>query len=88
MITYEQKGDLPDNRSRQISELHYYLLHEGFLSSFGKDFLHLIYQQINASRGSSIIAACRNSEVVGFIAGGIGYLVVHFQLVAATVVCL
>ena len=63
------KKNLSDDEVWQIAELHYNLLPDSFLASFGKDFLYLIYQKIKLSVGSTIIVYCINSEVVGFIAG-------------------
>ena len=74
------KKNLSDDEVRQIAELHYNLLPDGFLASFGKDFLYLIYQKIKLSVGSTIIVYCINSEVVGFIAGGKGLKNVYLQL--------
>jgi len=74
------KKNLSDNEVRQIAELHYKLLPDGFLASFGIDFLYLIYQRIKLSVGSTIIVYCINSEVVGFIAGGNGLKNVYLQL--------
>lgn len=74
------KKNLSDDEIRQVVELHYTLLADGFLASFGKDFLYLVYQQINSSGGSTIIVSCINSEVVGFIAGGKGLKNVYLKL--------
>lgn len=74
------KKNLSDDEVRQIAELHYNLLPDGFLASFGIDFLYLIYQNIKLSAGSTIIVYCINSEVVGFIAGGKGLKNVYLQL--------
>lgn len=74
------KKNLSDDEVWQIAELHYNLLPDGFLASFGRDFLYLIYQKINSSVGSTIIVYCMNSEVVGFIAGGKGLKNVYLQL--------
>ena len=74
------KMNLSDDEVRQIAELHCNLLPDGFLASFGKEFLYLVYQKINSSVGSTIIVYCINSEVVGFIAGGEGLKNVYLQL--------
>lgn len=74
------KKNLSDDEVRQIAELHYNLLPDSFLASFGRDFLYLIYQKIELSVGSTIIVYCINSEVVGFIAGGKGLKNVYLQL--------
>lgn len=75
------KKNLSDDDVRQIADLHYNLLPDGFLASFGRDFLYLVYQKIKLSVGSTIIVYCVNSEVVGFIAGGDGLKNVYLQLV-------
>ena len=74
------KKNLSDDEVWQIAELHYNLLPDSFLASFGIDFLYLIYQRIKLSVGSTIIVYCINSEVVGFIAGGNGLKNVYLQL--------
>lgn len=74
------KKNLSDDEVWQIAELHYNLLPDGFLASFGKDFLYLVYQKIRLSIGSTIIVYCIDSEVVGFIAGGKGLKNVYLQL--------
>ena len=74
------KKNLSDDDIWQISNLHYELLSDGFLASFGRDFLYLVYQKIKLSAGSTIIVYSVNSEVVGFIAGGDRLRNVYWQL--------
>ena len=74
------KWNLSDDDIWQIAEIHHKLLHKGFLASFGKDFLYQIYQQINVSNGSTVIALDDASEIVGFIAGGSGLTQVYLRL--------
>lgn len=71
---------ISDIEIRQIAKLHYDLLGDGFLASFGEDFLYLVYQKINSTVGSTIIVYCAESRVVGFVAGGNGLKNIYLQL--------
>ena len=74
------KKKISDVEIRQIAKLHYDLLGDGFLASFGEDFLYLVYQKINLTVGSTIIVYCAESRVVGFVAGGNGLKNIYLQL--------
>ena len=74
------KSNLSDNDIWQMADLHFVLLHNGFLASLGRDFLYLVYQQINLSNRSTIIVALHNSKVIGFISGGTGLKDIYFRL--------
>ena len=74
------KNKLSDDEIRRVAELHHTLLSDGFLASFGKDFLYVVYKQIYLAVDATIIVYISNSEVVGFIAGGIGLKNIYMQL--------
>ena len=74
------KSQLSEEEIRQVAELHFTLLNDGFLASFGKDFLYLLYQELNLSCGSTIIVSYENSRIIGFISGGTGLKNVYIRL--------
>ena len=57
---------------RAVARIHTKSITSGFLSLLGEDFLTLLYRAIDRDPHSVLIIERKNTEIIGFVAGGIG----------------
>lgn len=69
----------------QVSAMHFSLLRDGFLASFGADFLYLLYKEIYASDSATLIIVREGNFVSGFISGGTGLKHIYLRLLKSPV---
>ena len=54
---------------KQVAELHFHGINQGFLATLGQSFLALLYEAIDESDGAVLITESKNGIVVGFVSG-------------------
>lgn len=74
------KQVLSSNDIRKIAKLHHNHLNYGFTASLGVEFLHLFYEMIYLSNGSSLFVVKKGDEVIGFVSGGISLTEIYILL--------
>jgi ribosomal protein S18 acetylase RimI-like enzyme len=74
------KNELSKEDLQKVAELHYDLLGDGFLASFGVEFLYLLYREIYGNKKSTLIICRNGSQVSGFVAGGLSVKQIYFGL--------
>lgn len=64
----------------KIAKLHHNHLNYGFTASLGVEFLHLFYEMIYLSNGSSLFVVKKRDEVIGFVSGGVSLTEIYILL--------
>lgn len=72
-------GDAPERVFHQMAEIHREAIREGFLSSFGDEFLASLYRSVAAGPASFAFGAFEEGRLEGFVAGAVDTGAVYRQ---------